>query len=62
MKKVVLVIEGCMPGSCWCCPLLHNGYDGELCEAEKKDITSEDKFTKRPDWCPLKEMELDKVT
>ena len=59
----MLIIDRPMPEGCDVCPLM---YDYIQCRALPEGCEDDDAFhewdfdyTKRPEWCPLKELETD---
>lgn len=52
MSKAVLVID--MPESCVVCPC--HDYTRDKCRETGEDITDDNLFLKRPEWCPLREL------
>lgn len=52
MSKAILVIY--MPRSCLFCPIANILYGHEKCEHLGEDLTFEDIYDQKPDWCPLK--------
>lgn len=53
MSKVVLVLNE-MPESCGNCRFTDSG--GDVCCLCNKDISEREFETKKPEWCPLREL------
>ena len=55
MKKAALIID--MPTRCADCPLNAILKTGEpICFTTLKNITNDECYKQKPDWCPLKEI------
>ena len=52
MSKAILIID--MPECCADCRFTDSG--GDVCALGNKAISYEEYKTKKPDWCPLREL------
>lgn len=56
VNKSILVID--TPIRCYDCPSYKGSIRGDMCCVAEKTLTTSELFntTKKPDWCPLKEI------